>query len=95
MIKNQVCYQFGLIKGNFHNILLIEQYFSFFFRLSGHKPVMLIEHKGYLFFKHYETGDKTYWRCRQLMGARKRCAARIVTDSKNTITERGLHCHSL
>lgn len=64
--------------------------------ISDSKPVLHIQHKGYLFFKHYKTGEKTYWRCTQLIGNRKRCSARLVTgsDIKSDITEKGHHEHA-
>lgn len=67
--------------------------------LSDNKPVLHIQHKGYLFFKHYKSGDKTYWRCTQLIGHRKRCSARLVTTTntttnlQDTVIEKGRHDH--
>lgn len=76
-------------------------FFSCFFPsfnfISDNKPVLHIQHKGYLFFKHYKTGEKTYWRCTQLIGHRKRCSARLVTGtstgSHDKVIEKGRHEH--
>lgn len=63
--------------------------------ISDNKPVLHIQHKGYLFFKHYKTGSKTYWRCTQLVGHRKRCSARLVTSTaaNDHVVEKGHHEH--
>lgn len=58
------------------------------------KPIFHIQHKSYLFLKHYKTGNKTYWRCKQLFGDGNRCSARLVTtDGRTAVIERGRHDH--
>lgn len=61
------------------------------------KPVLHIQHKGYLFFKHYKTGERTYWRCTHMIGNGKRCSARLVTEHKNQseVIEKGRHDHAI
>lgn len=65
--------------------------------VSDNKPVYHIQHKGFLFFKHYKTGEKTYWRCTQSIGNRKRCSARLVTGNniRGDIIEKGRHEHPI
>lgn len=53
-----------------------------------------MQHKGYLFFRHYEAGDKSYWRC-QFTGAGRRCFARLVITGSSEVSEKGFHNHSI
>lgn len=74
-------------------IILLPSLFNF---IADSKPVLHIQHKGYLFFKHYKTGEKTYWRCTQMIGHRKRCSARLVTGTgvpDKEVIEKGRHEH--
>lgn len=65
--------------------------------IADKKPVVQIQHKGYLFLKHYKTDEKTYWRCAQLIDNRKRCSARLVTENAmdGEIIEKGQHEHAI
>lgn len=51
----------------------------------------VVEHKGYIFVRHYEAADKTFWRCNHVVKS-KRCTARLTTCGRN-ISERGTHIH--
>lgn len=51
-----------------------------------------ILHNGLLFYKHYVSNDRHFWRCKR-NGATIRCPARLVTDS-NGVTEVNCHNHN-
>lgn len=74
----------------FSGNLILSTNLAIFSTLTGEKEdKVFVEHKGYIFVRHYDRGDKTFWRCNQ-MKAGKRCTARVATGG-DSILERGEH----